>query len=105
GWAITGSGGLSRGMGPHCLDLGCACERSRSGSDRNWHECGRGMAWRFARETNTLWTGATPEARRDFGAIGAPKYGVAPGHKTFFPASALLVVFIGLFLGFQVLVR
>ena len=53
---------------------------------------------------NTLWPGATPEARRDFGAILAPKYGVAPGHKKFFPASALLLVFMGLVLNFEVFV-
>jgi hypothetical protein len=63
------------------------------------------MAWRFDREANTLWPGATPEARRDFGAILASKYGVAPGHKTFFPASALLLAFMALFLNFQVFVR
>ena len=41
----------------------------------------------------TLWPGATPEAQRDFGVILAPKYGVAPGHKRFFPASVLQVLF------------
>lgn len=64
-----------------------------------------GIAWKFARKANTLWPGAIPEARRDFGVILTPNMGVAPGHKMFFHASALLVVFIGLFLGFQVLVR
>ncbi len=32
------------------------------------------------------------------------KIWVAPGHKMFFPASALLLVFMGLFLNFQVFV-
>jgi hypothetical protein len=63
------------------------------------------MTWRLAREASTLWPGATPDARRDFGAILAPKYGVAPGHKTFFPAFALIVMSMELFLGFQALVQ
>ena len=62
------------------------------------------MAWRFARRGEDTVAGSDPEARRDFGAMLAPKYGVAPGHKMFFPASALLLVFMGLFLNFQVFV-
>ncbi len=65
----------------------------------------RGIALRLANGANILWPGATPEARRDFGAILASKYGVAPGHKTCFSVSALLLVFTGLFLNFQVFVR
>jgi len=70
----------------------------------NWRECGRGKVSRFAVEANPQWPGATPEARRDFGTILGPKYGVAPGHKMFFPASALVLVFMRLFRGFQRLV-
>jgi len=71
---------------------------------RNLRHCGRRIAGKFVCKAHTLWPGATPEARRDFGVIATPKKGVAPGHKTFFPASALLVVFMVLFVSFQVLV-
>jgi hypothetical protein len=48
--------------------------------------------------------GSDPRSPKGFWRDTRAKSGVAPGHKTFFPASALLVVFMVLFVSFQVLV-
>ena len=51
--------------------------------------------------------GSDPRSPEGFWRDTNAKYGVAPapGHKTFFPASALLLAFMALFLNFQVFVR
>ena len=48
--------------------------------------------------------GSDPRSPKGFWRDTRAQSGVAPGHKTFSPASALLVVLMVLFLSFQVLV-
>jgi len=102
-WAITGSGGFSRGMPFSSVGLGVAHVITVDLRGQVVRHCGRGIAGKFACKAHTLWPGAPPKPEAIWRDTRA-KSGVAPGHKRFFPASALLVVFMVLFLSFQVLV-
>jgi len=84
-WAITGSGGFSRGMPFSSVGLGVAHVITVDLRGQVVRHCGRGIAGKFACKAHTLWPGATAEARRDFGVILAPKVGSLPATKGFFP--------------------
>src|SRR5439155_22662258 len=62
-----------------------ACEHRRSARARTFGTADGGIGAKFACKEHTLWRGATPEARRDFGVILAPEVGSLPATKGFFP--------------------
>jgi hypothetical protein len=60
--------------------------------------------WEVRLEGAHTVAGSDPRSPKGFWRDTRAKSGVAPGHKRFFPASALLVAFMVLFLSSQVLV-